>query len=100
MAGHGRSHNGGLEAQNGAVRVCRPEFADSHHFDEEQDLDLDPDQHQKSDPNGNGIKVKRGSGSASKWCGSATLRTTLPSFTCIYFRHVAPSLFNILGRKH
>ncbi len=27
-------------------RICRPEVADLHHFDVEQDLDQDPDQHQ------------------------------------------------------
>jgi hypothetical protein len=32
-------HNGGLEAQMVLWRVWRPEVADSHHFDEEQDLD-------------------------------------------------------------
>jgi hypothetical protein len=31
-------------------RVCRPLVADSHHFDEEQDLDLNPPLSEKSDP--------------------------------------------------
>ncbi len=31
-------------------RVCRPMFADSHQFDEEQDLVRDPNKSKKSDP--------------------------------------------------
>jgi hypothetical protein len=30
------AHNRGVEAQNGALEVCRPVVAALHHFDEEQ----------------------------------------------------------------
>ncbi len=33
------AHNGGVEAQNGAWRVCMPVVTGLHHFDEEQDPD-------------------------------------------------------------
>jgi hypothetical protein len=39
------AHNGGVEAQKGAWRVCRPVIADSYHFGEEQDADPVPDPH-------------------------------------------------------
>jgi hypothetical protein len=45
------AHNGGLEAQNGALEGNKPVVADSQHFDEEQDPDphfsekMDQDQH-------------------------------------------------------
>jgi hypothetical protein len=41
------THNGGLEAQMEAWRVCRPVVAE-HHFYEEQDPD--PHQSEKLDP--------------------------------------------------
>ncbi len=47
------AHNGGLEAQKmEPLRVYRPEVADSHHVDDEQDTDQDPDTHlsEKLDP--------------------------------------------------
>jgi hypothetical protein len=57
LAGNGHSHNGGVEAQNGAVedwRACRPVVADLHHIGEVQDPDPDPDPHphpsEQSDP--------------------------------------------------
>ncbi len=36
------SHNGGVEAQNGAVKVCMPVVPDSHNFDKEKDPEPDP----------------------------------------------------------
>jgi hypothetical protein len=42
-------NKGCVEAQNGAVRVCKPVVSYSHHFDEEQDTD--PHQSDKSDTN-------------------------------------------------
>ncbi len=56
------AHNGGVEAQNGAMEGFRPVVVDLHHFDEE--LDRDPDPHEKSDPGR--IKVKNGSESVLK----------------------------------
>jgi hypothetical protein len=52
------THNGGLDAQMEAWRICRPVVADSHHFYEEQDPDphqseklvADPHQSGKLDP--------------------------------------------------
>jgi hypothetical protein len=61
-------HNGGVEAQNIDVEVCRAEVVDSHHFDEEQDPD--PHQSEKSNPDQCGLARladgRRGSRSQKK----------------------------------
>jgi hypothetical protein len=44
------AHNGGVEAQNGAVEFCITVVADSHHFDGQQDPDPDPHRSGKRGP--------------------------------------------------
>ncbi len=42
------AHNGGIEAQNGACRICMPVVAALYDFEEGQDPD--PHQSEKADP--------------------------------------------------